>query len=265
MKKGRIYTIHYGDNADITRQFVSSIVSFLHSRLELVIVNNSKNICLDDLTGPHIKVFNSDKNLGYFGGLKYGIEQTSLDDLDYLIICNNDIQIDDADFFVILDRKLDDYDVIAPSIMTPDGIQQNPHREKSPSKLRKYFYRIYYINYLLAFVINKSIILKKYLRRKSNSEQKERTIFSPHGAFIIFNTSFFKNGGFIDDGYFLYGEEDSVAAMCDSMNLKTGFVPELKIFHKESLTTGKWMSINKFKIQKSAYKYIRKNYTCIYN
>lgn len=260
MKRGRIYTIHYGDNADVTNQFVSAIVSTLNSALELVIINNSKNINLDNLASPYVTVINSEKNLGYFGGLKYGIEQTSLNGLDYLIVCNNDIQIIDSDFFNILYNKLEIYDIIAPSIMTPDGIEQNPHRENRPSKFRKYFYQIYYSNYILAFVINKLIILKKYFQKNTQSMQQERQIFSPHGAFIIFNSSYFIKGGTIDDQYFLYGEEDSVAATCHNLNLKIGFVPELKIFHKESLTTGKLMSFRKFKYQKSAYKYIKNKY-----
>lgn len=265
MKRGRIYTIHFGDNTDTTRQFVTEIASFLNEALELVIINNSNNIDLDNLVGQHITVINTTENLGYFGGFKYGIEKTTLNNLDYLIICNNDIQISNSDFFRILNDKLNNYDIIAPSIKTPDDIEQNPHRENSPSLFRKYFYQIYYSNYLLAFVINNSIILKKYLMKNAQPIQSERKIYSPHGAFIIFNSSYFKKGGYIDDGYFLYGEEDSVAAISNKLNLTTGFVPELKIFHKESATTGKLMTYKKFKYQKSAYKYIKNKYLLIYD
>ena len=49
MKKGRIYTVHYGENIDITLKFIEKIIPFLNSTLELVIINNSKNIDLNKL------------------------------------------------------------------------------------------------------------------------------------------------------------------------------------------------------------------------
>jgi len=86
-------------------------------------------------------------------------------------------------------------------------------------------------------------------------------IYAPHGAFIIFSKSYFSKGGIIDDGYFLYGEENSTAAQAAKLNMKIGYVPEIKLIHKESMSTGKGLNKKKYAFQKQAFNYIKKKYT----
>lgn len=266
MKKGRIYTVHYGTNTETTFQFVEMIIPSLNEYLDLVIINNSKEIDLNKIKNDFITILSLDENAGYFGGAKLGIEKYPIESLDYIIICNNDVQILNSDFFDILDQKLNSYDIIAPSIKTFENLEQNPHREESISISRKYYYKLYFSNYFYATVFNKLIALKKKRSIElSPSPQIERNIFSPHGAFIIFNKSYFKKGGTIDDGYFLYGEEDSVAAIAKLKSMSIGLVPSLRILHQESITTGKAFTKKKYRFQKNAYKYILNKYPTIFN
>ena len=88
----------------------------------------------------------------------------------------------------------------------------------------------------------------------------EQEIFSPHGAFVIFTKNYFNNDGYIDDGCFLYGEENSIEAIVQQNNLKIGFIPQLKVLHFESVTTGKGLSKIKYGFQKEANKYIKIKY-----
>lgn len=106
MVRGRIYSVHYGESIYTTRSFIESVLPFLDDSLELTIINNSKEIDISYLCDSFIYVINADKNLGYFGGIKFGIEKLPIDALDYIIICNNDIQISNSDFFSILKEKL---------------------------------------------------------------------------------------------------------------------------------------------------------------
>ncbi len=260
MKKGRIYTVHYGNNIEITQTFINSIKPFLSTALEVVIINNSKEIKIDHLESKFISIINAKSNLGYFGAAKYGIERFPIDNLDYIIICNNDIQIINADFFNILSNRLKSYDIIAPSIKTLEDIEQNPHSERYFSKFRRLYYQIYCLHYFIAFTLNKVLSLKKKSNKYSNSEQKERIIFSPHGAFLILNKTYFEKNGNIDDGYFLYGEENSIAAIALKQKMRIGFLPSLKVRHSESISTGKKFSKTKFKFQRQAYRYIKRTY-----
>ena len=265
MNKSKIYTVHYGSDQSPTLKFTKSITPFLNENLKVVIINNSKEIDLSHLSSEHITIINAEQNLGYFGAVKYGTEKTGIEDLDYIIICNNDVLIKNTNFFDILDKKLEEYDIIAPSIVTPAGVEQNPHRQEKPSGKRKIFQALYFSNYIISFILNNLIILKKKLVSKVQQAETEREIFAPHGAFMILKSTYFKAGGCIEEVPFLYGEEDSVAAMAYMSELRTGFVPQLQVLHEESVTIGKMLSYKNFKHQKSGYKHTLKKYPSIYS
>jgi len=265
MKRGRIYCVHYGANFEVTDNFITSLKPFLSENLELVIINNSIGLKIDRLRYENVLIFNSLENSGYFGGIKNAMVLEPVDDCDYVMLCNNDILINTPHFFRILDEKLNTWDVIAPSTKTVNGVEQNPHRSKKPSKLRKFYYRIYFSGYIFAWIFEKFYDFRKSITSNIDSNLEECEIFSPHGACIILNSTYFKKGGFIDDEYFLYGEEDSIAAIADRLKLKVGFVPDLKLLHMESASTGKSISNKKYLYKKSAYKYIKSTYKSIYD
>lgn len=264
--KGRIYTVHYGANIETTNKFVCKIKPYLSSSIDLVIINNSPEYKITYHQSANITILNAKSNLGYFGGFKYGLEATLTSILDFVIICNNDIEIINDDFFELLKEKLNDYDIIAPSILNSNNNEQNPHRLNKPTLAKKIYYRLYFFNYLIGLVLNKLVNIRRRYKPKSKSINyvAEKEIFSPHGAFIIFNKSFLKKGGYVDDGYFLYGEEDSVASIAADKEMKVGFVPKLKVYHDESTSIGKKLSSKKYEYQKQAFKYIINKYPKIF-
>jgi len=262
--KIRIYTVHYGEDISTTVEFVEAILPLLNENSELIILNNSINVNLQDLNGPKTRILNAGENLGYFGGVKFGIEKFPAEDMEYIIICNNDTQILSSDFFRIVEQKLKMFDVIGPSIRTLTGSEQNPHREVPPSAIVKIYYRIYFASYLAAVILTKLRRMLDFPKSKITSDTSEKRIFSAHGAFIIIGKEYFNRGGYIDDGFFLYGEEDSMGAISQENNIRVGYCPELKVLHKESKTIGKGLSRRKYKFQRRAYKYIRKKYKWFY-
>lgn len=263
--KGRIYAVHYGKELATTQRFVKSVMPLLGEGINMVIINNEVEFDLSALQTDFISVVNSEINRGYFGAAKFGTELYPYDNLDFIIVCNNDLEIESPDFFQILEEKMKRYDVVAPSTKTLDGIEQNPHREHRPSKFRKLYYKLYFSGYAIAWLLDKAIMFKKNLSKSIATDNTEREVFSPHGAFMIFNQTYFQKGGNIDHEPFLYGEEDSIAAQADKLKMKIGFVPTLKILHLESQSTGKGVSRKKFIYQKKAYNYIQTKFPWIYN
>jgi GT2 family glycosyltransferase len=262
MKRGLLITVNY-NNWDYTESFVRTLLSFGNKSLSIVIVDNSpkmsdNNISNLESENENIAYLKTKNNIGYFGAVNYAIKIIDIKLYDYIIICNNDITIENLNFFEILNEKLELYDIIAPSIKTKENIQQNPHRDKKIDLKRKIFYKIYFSSYLIAKLIN-FIVRQKRIKQTEYNEY-EREIASPHGAFIIFNKTFFSKGGFIDDGFFLYGEEDTLMAQAQNLKLKIGFIPDLKVKHFESLSTGKSFTKKKYLIQKDAHKYVQKKY-----
>ncbi len=258
--KGVIITVNY-QNWELTKTFVTQMNQYVEQGCEIIVVDNSpekeaKQRSEDD----RYIYFASPMNLGYFGGAQYALARINAFEYDFVVICNNDVEIKNHDFLSTLYPYLSKYDVIAPQIRTPNGIQQNPHRSNPPSAFRKTFLHLYFLNYWFAKFLTWLITKKKVSLDLAKDPIGEQEIFSPHGAFVIFTKSYFSKGGGIDANYFLYGEEDSIAGQADKYNLKIGFVPALEVLHHESLTTGKGISRGKYKYQKQAYRYINKEY-----
>ena len=246
-------------------QFIKRYIELANKHISLYVVDNSNSVELksfiDSTLQPKLYYFQAKKNLGYFGAAKWLLTKIDYDISDFIIIANNDIRILNENFFHILKQKLKIYDIIAPSITTVDEIEQNPHRDKPYTFRRNILYKIYFSNYLIAKLISKISTFRKHLpKNKRDINQEEREIFSPHGAFIILSKSYFEKKGYIEDGYFLFGEEDSIAAIAQKNKMKIGFVPQLKILHFESKSMDKGLSKSKYNFQKKANKYINSKY-----
>jgi GT2 family glycosyltransferase len=264
MKRGRIYTVHYGADTSYTDQFVESVKPFLNKFIDLVIINNSSKEVSISYRHDFISTIDSDENRGYFEGVDFGMKAFPVKDLDYVIICNNDVKILSDNFFEILDSKLNTYDIIAPSIKTVDQVEQNPHLRVKPGLKRLFYYEVYYLSFYMAKLLDRAVRFKKTKTTKTIEQVDDQPVFSPHGAFIVIKNTYFKKGGTIDTGYFLYGEESSLASQAYKLKLSTYMVPELKILHFESVSTGKKFSRNKYKFQKNAYRYLNKKYPEVY-
>lgn len=265
MKTGRMYAVHYGEQATVSEEFVASLKSLLSEKLDLILINNSAKGLLDHLKARFVTILDTGANLGYFGGIRYGMEHFSLGNRNFAVICNNDIRILNPDFMERLDEKLEHWDIIAPSTKTMNGIEQNPHRKGKLTIVRKLYYNVYYTSYVFAWMLNALYVLRKGLTKATRPLDKESAIISPHGACMVLKSTYFERGGCIDDGYFLYGEEDSIGAMAKSLGLKVGFVPSLNILHLESISTGKKLSLKKYHFQKTAYRYIKERYKPIFD
>ncbi len=214
---------------------------------------------------PALHLFKTPGNIGYFGAVDFVMKKMgNREEFQYLIVSNNDIEIRDRNFFAKLLAMEDDASVIAPDIIsTSTGKHQNPYRLNALSKWQKLQYRLLFSGYLFGWVLYQSRSLMQSFCKSDPSlvKPERRTIFSAHGAFMIFTRKFFQQGGIIDHGYFLYGEEESTSAQCRKLNMEILFCPELVVFHNEHATTNSEGFKRKiYKMQQNAYKYIKKNY-----
>jgi GT2 family glycosyltransferase len=259
--KGLIIVVHYGKWV-ITEKFIDDIKNYLSDDINLYIVNNNHEILPVNKNEKYIITVNAPSNLGYFGGARYAFNYFDISNYNFIIICNNDTKIDVSDFFNRLKTKIDLYDIIAPSIRTTKGIEQNPNIESGYTFARRIFNKLYFSTYEIAVLLNSMVNIKKRILASipGAGDETERLIFSPHGSFIIFNRSFFDKGGVIENNLFLYGEEESLSAQAKNLKLKIGFVPSLKIIHDENTTTKRGLSKSKYDNQRFAHQYIKKRY-----
>jgi len=257
--KGVIIIVNYKSD-EYSIKFIDRFIEIFNEQIELIVVDNSDSVSLKNyIDNIHYKIryYSTESNLGYFGAAKWVLNKIDYKQLDFVVIANNDVYIETTDFFLLLKDKLNNADVIAPSIVNASGEQQNPHRSHKLSKPLFIFWKLYYLNYYLArvllFVVG--IIRKVFKYNDSNiDELKDKVIYSPHGAFIIFSNTFFKKGGYVDDSFFLYGEEESIGIQCSNENMRVIYCPDLKILHYESRSIGSELSKIKYNYQKESFK-----------
>ncbi len=223
--------------------------------------NRDKTLSLDILKAP--------SNMGYFGAVNFALKSLShLYDFDFLIVSNNDIEIRDEAFFENLRALMGGPEIIAPDIVsTVTGKHQNPHRLNKITKNQKLQYRLLFTNYYfgLTLYLGRKLVKKMLFHDAKMNKPGKMFIYSAHGAFIVFSKAYFEKGGTIDDGYFLYGEEDSIAAQCEKSGMKILMTPELQVYHNEHVSTdGSGFKRKIYLLQKKAYKYIKANYPNFY-
>ena len=186
-------------------------------------------------------------------------------------MCNQDVLIEDADFFSkLFEHHPSTVGVIAPRIQTvPSRIEQNPFMRNRPGWLRWTSLRLIYSNYGSAAIWHWLARQKKALRSllklrvgslSLNGASGRQRIYAPHGAFFIFSRRYFEAGGYLDGNLFLYGEEISVAEICKSLRLPIIYEPSLCVFHNEHQSTGRRITRFTYECQKKALRYITSRY-----
>jgi GT2 family glycosyltransferase len=239
---------------------------------EIVIVDNNssvseKNILTNYMEGngykyhDHIKIVYVETNLGYFRALNVALKLSVRKSNDFVIIGNNDLKFKE-NFLITLHNKIiqNDVFVLAPNIITLDGIHQNPHVVNRISLLRKIIYNIYFTNYYIALTIFKLTAILKI--RKSEQDkldfEKEQNIYMGFGACYILTPAFFEKYRILDDSVFLMGEEALLAHQVRIANGKTLYCPDLVVFHEDHSTFKKIPLKDIYNITRQSFQIYKK-------
>jgi len=127
--------------------------------------------------------------------------------------------------------------IIAPSIVTINGVLQNPYvAYRSWVGLRLWYIHHRYSSYLfwaVASMYNK--ICNRYVRCFVRKQ-----IYAPHGAFIILSrAACAKFSELFDSSVFLFGEEFVFAEKCYRNSIPIFYDREIQVFHVHEVSTGK--------------------------
>lgn len=261
------------NGAEYTKDYIRSVLNLTVEKdcIEVIVVDNcSEYSDYESLVSfvsrlDSVEIIRSQANVGYFGGLNIGILHTKKDSETYVIIGNNDLTFDQE--FVMNLKKIR-YDpsvmIIAPDIITKDGIHQNPHVVDKVSRTEKLKSMLYFSNYFvgqLGRIVNRTV--RKVLRRKkvhktNRHYQSQMIIKRGIGACYVLTPNFFKSLDKLDDRIFLWGEEALLSAQVESVGGKTLYDPSIVVHHHESASVNAIEPRNKYNIVKDSYKIYRK-------
>lgn len=212
--------------------------------LQVVVADNS-----NEKKHPECKyrfktlLLDTGSNLGYFGGIEYGIHHAgiSLKDCDYIIISNVDLRLSESFFENLISRNdTDALGCIGPSIFSEaDKRDRNPKIIERPGRkklvLQRTLYQFPFLDYIYTHLFYAS-------RRKKVQNYPAGYIYAAHGSFIVFTNSFADFLEKMDYPCFLFGEEIYLAEHLRKQGLKTYYDPNLKVYDSDHVSTGKMKS-----------------------
>lgn len=268
MVKVLIVCVNYHSEKEIVEYIDHLCNQTVYNRLDIVVCDNScdevkflllvskfKNI-------DNVFIYNPKMNLGYLHGINFGInkylETHSLP--EWIVISNTDITYGTETFYeeLLLNYPNGYNCVIAPSIYARFKKEfQNPMLINRYSKLEMFVLTKVFKNRLIerSFNLGNNIRIKFIKHKKSIVDNQE--IYAGHGACLILNKDFFNNGGNLNYGSFLFGEEVYIAEVVKKIGGKVYFDKRLKVNHNEHQTIGKVKSklINKYYDDSMNYLY----------
>ncbi|MEA5404562.1 hypothetical protein VB776_16640 [Arcicella sp. DC2W] len=211
-------------------------VDQITSALDCEVINGQKQIDLQ----KNIYVILSPENLGYAKGNNLGAKfLVDFFEVDFLCICNNDLNFRGENPFVKLISKLEeklDVGAIGPKIIGLENENQSPH--KFVSIFDKYLFR----NILTPF-INLFSKTSRYSAVVDNAQ--EGYYYRLMGCFIVLRTKSFIECGMFDEGTFLFGEEAILSERLLRISQKCYFVPDVCIVHEHGKTISKFFKKRK--------------------
>ena len=253
MYKYGFVVLNYMNYSDAI-ECVSSLLAINRTDYKIIIVDNfSENESMMELQkyimgNKIVNLISAPANLGYSGGNNLGIKWLKDRSIYNIIIATSDTVLLSEDILDKLDAlNLKNVGIVGPSILSPDGTQQNPtliepnfiyfaniYFYKQMRLLRNALYKLFpYIKQRRIYSVKNKIfnIVKNDAR---NSLSQTASVYMLHGAFYYITKYYIDEFGKLDDNIFMYGEEDLLSWKCEQKGLIRLFVPSISVLHKTS-------------------------------
>lgn len=234
MKTG-IVILNYNDAIE-TINFVNKLVDYNIVNIICVVDNGSTDDSLLKLKKVNkIKLISRENNSGYAAGNNAGLKYLYEQNCDNYIIANPDIIIEKKDLmdFVAYMNSNRDYHIFGPTIEEHGKINRG-------WKQRTILYDIY-DNYPIINRLYKNI--NKYPRLHYKGVLTKVDCVS--GCFFGITKELIDKIGFLDEGTFLYYEEDILCAKARQNNLQVCVLNNVKVIHNHAVTINK--NINRYR------------------
>jgi GT2 family glycosyltransferase len=262
-------------NSAYTQGAVRSLMSNGGDEFRVVVVDNnsdSKNVdVLKNLAREfrQVELILNKENVGYFRGLNMGIRQlrSSQPEINIMIVGNNDL-VFPADFAETLKKNLstlEKYAVVAPDIITLDGVHQNPHVIRKISKPREFIYDLYYANYYLGIAIMKLAKASRRFTERQDATQHEiaQEIYSGLGACYVLGPEFFRHFEELWAPTFLVHEEYFLSKQLNDEGLCIYYEPAIKVLHHFRAAMAALGDREAWRISRDAHK-MRRQYVKVF-
>lgn len=238
-----IVSINY-NSTEVTRDLLLSLRRVTYPNIEIIIVDNGSadRSCYSLKNDfPEIMLIREEKNHGFSGGNNLGIKAS---EGEYILLINNDVEV-------------------TPGFLEPmlDVFQKDPSAGMVSPKI-VYHNRGELVQYAGSNGINPWT----GRGRKRGHKEVDKGQFDfvkqtelVHGACMMVPRSLIEKTGPLYEGYFLYYEEHDWAVRAKKQGYKIYYAGTSKIYHKESVSTGKESPLKSYYMARNRIMFLRRN------
>lgn len=238
-----IITINY-NQLQLTCELLDSLRKLTYPEVEVIVVDNHSQENPAEIIGeryPEVKLILSSENLGFAGGNNLGIRASRG---KYLLFLNNDTEVD-------------------PGFLEPlvSLFESNPKAGAASSKIL-YFNSGETIQYAGSTRIDPFTGRSKrigYMEKDQGQHNRLQETDLAHGAAMMVPRKVIEEVGMMPDFFFLYYEEVDWCESIKKAGYKIYFVPDSKVYHKESMSIGKGSTLKTYYMTRNRLLYMRRN------
>ena len=255
------YVILHYQSIEITKKCVDKLLMFSKTNPIVIVDNCSPNGSGKQLEKMYSKCINitviiNEENQGFAKGNNLGYQYIKRKySLNYVVVMNNDIMIEDNDFAVIIEQFMEknEVDVCGPDMVTLKGNHQNPLQLKPYTS--KYLQRRVRADKIKVLLLRTRLFWKLYENYKKTNKipirTKQPTVFDCilHGSCIIYGSEYIKKeqNVFLPITY-MYNEEAILYDYLVHKGYKTGYCSDVTILHMEGVSTSERIENKKKKV-----------------
>lgn len=255
------YVILHYQSIEITKKCVDKLLIFSKNNPIIIVDNCSPNGSGKQLEKMYSKCINitviiNEENQGFAKGNNLGYQYIKRKySLNYVVVMNNDIMIEDNDFAVIIEQFMEknEVDVCGPDMVTLKGNHQNPLQLKPYTS--KYLQRRVRADKIKVLLLRTRLFWKLYEKYKKTNKipirTKQPTVFDCilHGSCIIYGPEYIKReqNAFLPITY-MYNEEAILYDYLVHKGYKTGYCSDVTILHMEGVSTSERIENKKKKV-----------------
>lgn len=237
-----IITVNYNGN-ELTMDFLKSLSEVTYKNIEVFVVDNASKTSPDIIKEkyPFIHLIKSDTNLGFAGGNNLAVRQAKG---KYFFLLNNDTEV-------------------APDFLEPMvELMESDERIGIASSKLLYYTQPEMVQFAghtgINFYTGRGFAIGWNEKDRPEFDASYKTNMG-HGAAMMISRKAMEEVGLMAELYFLYYEETDFCERVKQAGYEIWFVGKSKVYHKESMSVGKFSPMKIYYITRNRIIYTRRN------
>lgn len=220
--KVSIVLVNYNGDDD-TVDCIKSLNKLKYKNYEVIVVDNA-SVTQQDFENrlpSNVVYIKSNKNLGFSGGNNLGIDYAMKHGADFILLLNNDTVVDENFLTILVEaaRRYSDVGILTGKIL--------------------YYSKQDYIWYAGGYMnLNRARIHHLHIQEKDELENVDREVSFATGCMMMIPRKVIQNVGVLNDIFFMYSEDAEYCVRIQKAGYKILYIPEAKIYHKVSASSG---------------------------